>query len=426
MSHFFASVSGAVAVALLAAGCAGGASEARLRSEFDPALARGDVAGAVGAYERAGASDARRLRQAAAVVVWQALTGPDARVRERAARIAVDVSDPLLDQQLAARLVDEDARVRTIVAAAFAPQLDAARQVVAAALDGADPGARAIAVAALGSLGDGRARLDRLLGDASAEVRAAALGQLAALKPSNAGALARGLLHDPDAGVRAAALRALGVLGGRDYAADIDSELGDPALGVRLAALSALERLSGAPERLSLIAQAGDRFVAVRAAVALAHRGRALEALAAVERAAADRRADARAAAMNAAGELGAPAARVVLPLLRDPDLEVRLAAARAAAQLGHPAEAMRVFVAALDTPWGLDAADELARLGDERGRARLRAAAASADAAVRARAVALWAPLPGATPALAHALADRDARVRLTAAESLYRKTFR
>jgi HEAT repeat protein len=413
------------ALVVFAGACAGGAAESRLAAELDPALRRGDVAGAVRAYERAGVDDARRLKQTAEVVVWQALAAPDARVRERATRIAADLADPALDQQLGARLIDEDARVRAVAAAAFAAQLDAARQVVAAALDGSDPAARAIAVTALPTLGDARARLDRLLADPSPDVRAAALAQLAVLKPANAGALARGLLHDDDAGVRAAALRALAAVGSRGFAADVDAELADPSLGVRLAALHALERLSG-PERLVLIAQAGDRFVALRAAVALAHRGRADEALAAVERAASDRRADARAAAMNAAGELGAPALRVVLPLLRDVDLEVRLAAARAAAQLGRAGDATRVFAAALDTPSGLDAADELARLGDERGRARLRAAVRAPDARVRAHALALYAPLPGSLPSLAHALADADAGVRLIAADAILRKSFR
>ncbi|HZS38079.1 MAG TPA: HEAT repeat domain-containing protein [Polyangia bacterium] len=413
-------------LSLVAGGCAGSAASARLAAEFDPALARGDVPSAVAAYERARARDDLRLRRAAEVVVFRALYATDAEVRERAVRIAVEVADPALDRPLAERLDDESPRIRARAAVALAPQLEIARARLEAILDGKDASARAIAVDGLGSLENPAQRIAKLCDDASPEVRARAASALAPIDRALARELAARLAHDPDAGVRAAAVAALGALGDRGAVAELEAALGDGALGVRLAALAGLTRLDGEPARLELVASRDDRFVALRAAVALAHRGRVNVALETITRAAADRRADARAAAMNAAGELGEPAAALISRGLRDPDLEVRLAAARALIAAGHAAQARPVLVGALDTPYALDAADELARIGDPLGQNRLHAAAASPDAATRRAALALIAPLPGALPSLTHGLADADPLARLTCAESLLRRAFR
>jgi hypothetical protein len=130
---------------------------------------------------------------------------------------------------------------------------------------------------------------------------------------------------------------------------------------------------------------------------------------------------------MNAAGELGAVGAELAAARLRDPDLSVRLAAARAliAAAPARSDEARGVLTAALDTPLALDAADELQRLGDARGRDTLAAAARAPATATRRLAVAL---LAASAPAslLAAALCDADAVVRLTAARGLLRRALR
>ena len=113
-------------------------------------------------------------------------------------------------------------------------------------------------------------------------------------------------------------------------------------------------------------------------------------------RAAADDRDPAlRVAAMNAAGELGRAGNVLAAAHLSDPDLDVRLAAARAVIATGDHDTALPALVGALATPRRLDAADELARLGDPRGLGILRAAARAKDAHERRIALAALAPLP-------------------------------
>jgi HEAT repeat protein len=130
---------------------------------------------------------------------------------------------------------------------------------------------------------------------------------------------------------------------------------------------------------------------------------------------------------MNAAGELGSDGAALAVARLADADLDVRMAAARAAIAAGRRDAAIATLVTALDGPRRLDAADELARLGDARGLAVLTTtASASADARARRAAVTLLTPLPSARPALVAAMDDADGSVRLAAAGALLRRFFR
>ncbi|MDB4965347.1 MAG: hypothetical protein JWN44_1036, partial [Myxococcales bacterium] len=129
---------------------------------------------------------------------------------------------------------------------------------------------------------------------------------------------------------------------------------------------------------------------------------------------------------MNAAGELGSDGAELARAHLRDPDLDVRLAAARATLAGGGRDAALLVLVAALGTPRRLDAADELARVGDARGLDALRTAARSSDRDERRLAVLLLAPLPAGHDTVIDALADADATVRLDAAGAILRHIFR
>jgi HEAT repeat protein len=236
--------------------------------------------------------------------------------------------------------------------------------------------------------------------------------------------------------VRGQALAGLATLGDRGALGVVAQSLEDPSLGVRLAALGALVRLGRneiasqtLPRLLALAAPRDggpDRFLALRAAVQLSRAGRMTAALPAVRAAAADRDASLRAAAMNAAGELGADGAALAQAHLRDPDLDVRLAAARAVIAGGQRNAALPILVAALATPRRLDAADELARLGDARGVDALRASARAADTDERHLAILLLAPLPAGKGTLIAALSDRDAAVRLDAAGALLRRLFR
>lgn len=372
--------------------------------------------------------DEARLKRRAESVVWGALAAPSTETRMAAARIAADVADPVLDRGLAARLGDPAPTVRATAAVALARSTPVALEVLAAALDGPDGAARAIAIDALGALPDGRARLPHLVADADVRVRARVATAVAELHPHDARALLDTLLHDRDPGVRGQALAGLAALGDRGALGEVAQALDDPSLGVRLAALSALVRLGrdAARERLLALGAGRDRYVALRAAVQLSRGGRGAPPIDAVRAAADDREAALRVAAMNAAGELGRAGADVAAEHLRDSELDVRLAAARAVVAAGRPQAALPTLLGALSTPRRLDAADELARLGDARGVDVLVATAKAQDAAQRRAAVALLAPLPAGRDVVVAALGDPDEGVRLTAAGELLRRMFR
>ncbi|HUS63241.1 MAG TPA: hypothetical protein VMZ28_01820 [Kofleriaceae bacterium] len=392
---------------VLVVGCAGGAPNARLGVRYD-----------------------RQLKERAETAILRGLASADVAERLQATRIAVELADPAIDPALPPRLTDPDPRIRALAAVALSGH-ESAQRVLLLALSGPDADARRIAVDAIAAFDEGIAILEKLSTDPDPGVRARVAAELGAGKARGAAShrlrerTLEQLCADGDAGVRAAALRALTALAPRMAQPRIDRALADPALSVRLAALAALMKIDDSPARLAAIDTGADRYLAVRLAVQLHRRGRAPQALLALRAAAIDRLAEVRAAAMNAAGELGDAGAAIALPLLRDPDLAVRLSAARAMIHAGHPDPARPVLLAALHTPFALDAADELARLGDPRGRAHLDAALASDDVAVRRRALQLAAPLPASLPALAHALDDSDATIRLAAAETLLRRAF-
>ena len=368
-------------------------------------------------------------RRAAEEVVWRSLTAPDAAERREATRVAVEVADPVLSEGLAQRLGDPDPTVRALAACALLPEVPEARELLRASLSSADPAARVAALDGVGALGDGVTQAARLTTDPDQSVRARAAWMLAVLRAAEAAEYLERLLGDPAPGVRAEALRALASVTVERAAAHAESALSDAALSVRLAGLTTLARAaadhSQFRDRLLALAGGADRFVALRAAVHLDRLG--ADALAAVENAAADRHAAVRAAAMNAAGELRERGRALALAHLGDGDLEVRLAAARALlASGGDSGRARSVFRAALATPFRLEAADELARLGDAEGRRAVAFATHDADATIRRSAVASLGALSPEAPELGEALADRDAAVRLTAARTLLRRALR
>ena len=373
--------------------------------------------------------DARVRRQAEAVV-WGAMSAPSPALRAQATRIAADVADPLLDRGLGPRMSDPSPTVRATAAVAMVRQTPAATEVLRAILDGDDADAKVIALDAIGALDDKGARLPRLAADRDARVRARSATAIAQWKPTDARALLGKLLHDDDAGVRGQALAGLALLGDRGALGDIATAFDDPSLGVRLSALGALVRLGRETAGRQLLALAAgannDRYVALRAAVQLSRAGRTQAALSAVRVAADDRDAAVRAAAMNAAGELGQDGYTLAAAHLSDAAVDVRLAAARAVIATGRRDAALPTLVGALATPRRLDAADELARLGDARGLAELQASVRASDARERRVALSMLVPLPAGRDALVAALADGDAEIRLDAAGALLRRLLR
>ncbi|HEX6835598.1 MAG TPA: HEAT repeat domain-containing protein, partial [Polyangia bacterium] len=320
-----------------------------------------------------------RVRHEAEAVVWSAMGAPAPEVRAHATRIVADVADPTLDRGLGPRLGDPSPSVRATAAVALVKDVPAAADVLRAILDGDDAAAKVIAIDAIGALDDGKPRLAKLAADGDVRVRARVATAIAQWKPDEARALLDTLARDPDAGVRGQALAALGRYGDESALGEIAQALDDPSLAVRLAALGALVHLGHDAVGNRLLALGSpsekDRYVALRAAVQLSHVGRERAALPAVRAAADDRDPAVRVAAMNAAGELGADGYALATAHLRDPDLDVRLAAARAVIAAGPHEPAIAPLVGALATPRRLDAADELARLGDQRGFSTLEAA---------------------------------------------------
>jgi len=387
----------------------------------------------------ASVGDDARVRRQAESVVWGAMAAPSPELRVEATRIAADVADPMLDRGLGARLGDPSPSVRATAAAALVRETPLAAAALQQIFDGSDADAKVIAIDAIGALDDGKALLPKLAADADVRVRARVATAIAQWKPEGARALLDKLLRDEDPGVRGQALAGLARLGDRSALGEITGALEDPSLGVRLAALGALVRvgrdavgnqllaLAAGPQASSASAPSNkERYVALRAAVQLSRVGRAGAALPAVRAAAEDRDPALRAAAMNAAGELGPQGCALALAHLSDPDVDVRLAAARAAAAGGRHDRALPVLVSALETPRRLDAADELARLGDPRGLGVLQSAARSPDVRERRTALALLAPLSDGRAALVAALGDGDAGIRLDAAGALLRRLLR
>lgn len=130
---------------------------------------------------------------------------------------------------------------------------------------------------------------------------------------------------------------------------------------------------------------------------------------------------------MNAAGELGSDGVALAEAALADADADVRLDAARACLSLQRASAARPVLLALLaDRAHELDAATELARLGDPEGLAALRTLANAADAGLRSRALTRLLALPAGRDRLAAALDDSSASIRLAAAAVVLQRAYR
>ena len=418
--------------------------EALWQMRVRAALAQGDGAGVARAYagyraQLGGDDDRGLLRDLAIATLGQALASPSAKLKIAAIEAVEAAELEPLAEQVAQRLRDDDDRVVATAAIAVLHGDPSAPQAAGDMLHSEDAEARRIAVDGIGKkVGKlALADLEAAAGDADPRVRRAALRWLGQLKDAGALALLTGRLRDPDDTVRAAAASALARVGAGNLTELARVALGDRALAVRLAGIELAVAAHARAELVALV-EDPDPLVATEAAIAA---GGGAPAARAIERAAAAPAWNVRAAAANlAVRALGKPAAVALAhKLVADPEPAVQLAAARVLAHAGEPQAAVAVFVAVLGSaaagpeprPDGgpgprpelrIDAAVDLAALGDPRGVQALDAAVRDTThgSALRAAAAAAHRTAHRITPGLVAALADDSAVVRVEAAAAL------
>jgi HEAT repeat protein len=230
-------------------------------------------------------------------------------------------------------------------------------------------------------------------------------------------------MRDPDDGVRAAAAGALARIGIGNLGGLGKQALGDRVLAVRLAGV---ELLAAAKSDAELVALVDDKdpVVALHAAIAVKRTHPDL-ARKAVDRALAAEEWTARAGAANMlTSALGKADARsTAQSMLADPQVGVRLAAARVLVHTGDREGARPIFTAAItDADFGVQAAADLADLGDPAGVSALSAFTLDGSRTPEQRAAAASAHRSAhrVTPGLVAALADENGVVRIEAASVL------
>jgi HEAT repeat protein len=398
------------ALALLAA--CGGSPAVR---STDAALDRGDVAGAT----TAAGEDRAALALVATEVLARGLAVEAPEVQIAAIRAIARQEIEELGGEVALRMGSPDPRVQAEAAAAVLRAHPDAPHICTALLESEVAEARAACVEAIGRKvgAPARAELVPRLADEAPAVRRAAIVAVAALgDAADRARLGELAASDPDPGCRAAALRGLGR---HAPAAAVRAALAADALALRLAGVDALVAIG---DRAGLDAAiAGDDLPVALAAAAARYRADGTTGRATLERGLAAQAWTVRVAALTRAtsaaprGELPTLAGRAIV----DPVREVRLAAARLLLRLGQRARAIAELRAALALPdVALDAAADLARLGEADGVAWIARALGDADPATRTAAIAAHATARRLTPALRAALHDADPLVALAAAE--------
>lgn len=388
-------------------------------------LGMGDATRAVADYrawraQHGGTDDRQALKTMALTTVWQGVTSPSAPLRLTAIRAIERLELEALAEDVGKAMGDDDDAVAAAAAVAVLTSFGQAPDVAEQMLRSDDPRARAIAVEGIGrkvrrlALED----LRPLAADPDPQVRAAVARYLGTVGGDGAAELQR-LVGDASAEVRAAALTALAAGGGgRAPLPDPARFLADEALGVRLAAV-ALVAKAGGKAALEPLLTSPDPMVA---AVAAHKRGDRAAAIAVFDRALGATDAGTRAGVVNllaAALTRDAAIARATAALA-DPAPAVQLAAARALAYLDERPAAIAALAALGASAAPIDraaAAAELARLGDPRGPAILAELAASPDAEVRRAVVQAHLGAGTITAGLWGALADDQAATRLDAA---------
>lgn len=393
------------------------------------ALALGDGDAVAKAYagfvEHHGGDDKELLRDLATATLGQALTSPSARLKIEAIDAVRDLEIYDMADQVAQRMGDEDDRVAASAAVAILHAYPQAPQVLDDMLKSENPEARRIAVEGVGKkVGKlALADLEKAAADADPRVRRAAIYWLGSLKDADAVEVCTRHMKDPDESVRAASATALARIGVGNLEELGKKALADKALAVRTAGIDLLMAAHRDDEVAALV-QDADPMVAVNAAIAVkkTHPGLAAGPL---DRALAAQEWTIRAGAANlAVAALGRDAGRAYAQrLVGDPELAVRLAAARVLAHAGDPAGARAVFAAALAAPdQGIQAAADLAALGDAQGIAALTADVRDPQRTPEQRAEAATAHRTAhrVTPGLVAALADPNGLVRVEAAATL------
>jgi len=404
-----------LSLALLAAGCVGGAT-ARARA----LVSAGDVAGAV----RAAGDDDRALE----AVALETLMRAAARAGTRSSALrAMEAAGPRAGTALErlARSEDEATACPAIASLhCLGRRVEQAR--IDACLGSADPRARAAAARAMDAGLRPSALVARLLADPNPEVRLAAIEAVGRPDDARHAALLLPLVREGRAvRERAAALRALGRVGrAPDVVAAGKAAVGADDMRLRLAAIEALGRhLEDAQAARLVAAELGaESVVAARAASLLGRQGdhRGLEALARLLERGSE---DAASTAAVGASEVGEPVRASLMLAIGRPEPGVRLRAAAALLRLADPGPAEQVLRRLLDEPgWvGLHAA---LLLGDRQpvARDRLDSLLEQGDEAMRA-AIARQSPLVPCGRSLARrALADEAEAVRVAAAAALLR----
>ena len=399
------------------------------------ALAQGDTAGIAKAYAAYRShredDDTSLLRDLAVATLAQALSSPSAKLKVAAIQAIEAAEFQVLADQVIQRLGDEDDRVAAAAAIAVLRGDPRAPTVASDMLKSENPEARRIAVDGLGKkVGSlAAADLEKAADDGDARVRRVAIYWVGQLKDRDAVELLTKRLRDPDENVRAASASALAKIGIGNLAAMAKTAVGDRALAVRLAGVE-LYAAAHRSDELTALTDDPDPMVAAEAAIALESAGPGATAARGLAAKALDRAAGApewttRAGAANSAVRaLGKQdAVAFARRLVADKEPGVRLAAARVLAHGGDRSAAAAIFAEALSVPeTELQAAAELASIGDERGERTLDAAvrdpARSAD--VRATAAAAHRSARRITPGLVAALADANGAVRVEAAATI------
>lgn len=389
------------------------------------ALALGDadgVAKAYGAYMNSRESlDKELVRDLANATLGQALASPSAKLKIAAIEAVQEAEIEALAEQVAERMADEDDRVAAMAAVAVLHAFPQAPHVASDALRSEDAEARRIAVDGIGrKVGKlAAADLEKAADDGDPRVRRTAIRWLGQIKDKDAVEVLTKRLHDPDENVRAAAAGALEHIGVGNLEAIGKTALKDPALAVRLAGVDLLAAAHREDELVPLVDDP-DPSLGVAAAIAVRATHPELGEKA-IARAMAAKEWAVRAGAANSlARAVDKPRALALAhQLATDPDVHVRLAAARALAHGGDKPGAAAIFAAALDD---VNAAADLADLGDPRGTQALEAAVRDGKHTPEQRAAAAAAHRVAhrVTAGLVAALADTNAVVRVEAAGTL------
>lgn len=395
------------------------------RIRLRAALGMGDARGAVEHYRswRAGkGEDTAALRTMAMTTLWQGLRAPAAALRVQTIRAVERLELEDFAREVGERMGDDDDLVAATAAVAVLRAFPQAPDVAIQMLRSDDAAARATAVEGIGRKVGARAADDlrAALPDGDPRVRAAAAAAVARLGDAADTPALVTLAGDSDAGVRAVATRALASGKRGAQPAVVERGLADESLAVRLAAVELAFAGGGAGATRPLLDHR-DPMIAATAARLLADPagGPAVDRALAADDVAT--RVGAVGLARAALGKAGA------LPRLRaalaDPAPAVRVAAARALAYAGEPAPALTALAevaTGADADTAIDAAAELVRLGDERGRPVLAQMASRDEPELRRAVVQAHLAARVITPGLWQALADDVPATRLDAAAAL------